>query len=698
MKPSRQTFAELLPADSGADARRRFSAEALRRQFFDASAPAPACGIGPGDQVSRLLDQAPVCLDELRERFASLVASTSRPEDLAAIESKALLEMAPLFIGSQYLLHAFCGNWNNQQRQALTALRIHALDVGCGQPRAGRIDRYEGLLRSRSIASARGGLWNTASDDRVSDGAFVFATALIVLSYFPESFTGEILGINLFLRRCGLLPPFEVLRPANGALRLLDLGAAPEGGMDAPADLAVQAVSEYIAGGGVERVRRVASGLEWARRSTLDHCGKVYGVLVAWTDPREAARQFLHHRRHDASQYHQDTRIDGRSMPELLDDADPAPLLEHLARSPLVRPGEPASSPLLNGLLSYRSKMFRIFSQDEVAVLHRWIDGLPYTTPVAQPAAFQLWPDEHEGQVEQGVSEGRAAHPHTPPRQMYERLLHAELSPSESNYARDYVEKWLGRAAAGVDDGVCPLPAEWQPGTLRRWLRDRHEASNRAHSDAALPSKKAVNADVRALAPLTMIDGAWLSGFAHPALASTYSGYGLFETFFDELGNGIPELNHPLIYRELMRCVCGEVLSNADPGFSASPLFDDRNFDLPVYWLALGKSPLTHMPELMGMNLAMELSGVGGGYRRTSKALASHGYPTLFADLHNSIDNISTGHTAWAADSIDSYMSSVPRGSRSASWRRVRTGFVSLNPPEPKTVVAKLAQKLGLLL
>jgi hypothetical protein len=101
------------------------------------------------------------------------------------------------------------------------------------------------------------------------------------------------------------------------------------------------------------------------------------------------------------------------------------------------------------------------------------------------------------------------------------------------------------------------------------------------------------------------------------------------------------------------------------------------------------------MPEVLGLNVAMELSGVGGTYRRARIALKHHGFSTRFVDIHNTIDNVATGHSAWAADAVDTYIAAVGNTqgeeARAAAWERVRVGFVSLNPPGG--LRARLAQR-----
>jgi hypothetical protein len=45
---------------------------------------------------------------------------------------------------------------------------------------------------------------------------------------------------------------------------------------------------------------------------------------------------------------------------------------------------------------------------------------------------------------------------------------------------------------------------------------------------------------------------------------------------------------------------------------------------------------------------AMELPGIGSAYRTAKHELKHHGFATLFVELHNTIDNVSSGHSAMA--------------------------------------------------
>ena len=165
-------------------------------------------------------------------------------------------------------------------------------------------------------------------------------------------------------------------------------------------------------------------------------------------------------------------------------------------------------------------------------------------------------------------------------------------------------------------------------------------------------------------------------------LASSERGHFLFATYWDELGNGDLSLNHPLIYRDVLREMGVDLPPTRSPEFAAWSAAPGRV--VRAAGLLAGRSarfPRTFEPEILGLNLAMELSGVGGSYRRARQALKEYGFSTAFVDIHNTIDNVATGHSAWAADAIDGYMAQQTLTSRAGAWDRIRAGYRSLNPP-----------------
>ena len=200
-----------------------------------------------------------------------------------------------------------------------------------------------------------------------------------------------------------------------------------------------------------------------------------------------------------------------------------------------------------------------------------------------------------------------------------------------------------------------------------------------------MPSRQDVIDSSLQLCPMVLIDGAWLQRFGNVALSRTAVGARLFRIYLDEVGNGDTRENHPNIYRELMREMDVDIPEFGTIEFCRWPGFRDNAFLVPAFWLAISQFPRHFLPELLGLNLAMELSGVGGTYRSAADALRHYGYSSTFVDLHNTVDNISTGHTAIALDAIKIHLDEMQeRGGLDEvqrHWRRVWTGYLALVPP-----------------
>ncbi|HEX8767325.1 MAG TPA: iron-containing redox enzyme family protein, partial [Jatrophihabitans sp.] len=381
--------------------------------------------------------------------------------------------------------------------------------------------------------------------------------------------------------------------------------------------------------------------------------------------------------------------------------------------SKLVKPGNSARSLLVNGLVGVRGPMFRIFSPEDLAVARRWIDHLaPTGTAAEQPTAEQQTveqPTAEQQTVDQPPAEQPVPEPlsyptpgQPPPvnpqqgdsptdlRQAYFLLQGRALEPRTRSFALDYVRHWLDLSEKSLDKSGNSLPRDWTPEGLRPWLLSQHDKHDQefAAADEALPDRDAVIDSALQLAPLTLIDGSWLQGFTDLHLASSRVGAPLFQTYWDELGNGRLALNHPKIYRDGLADMGVRLAPTASYEFASDPRLREESLRLPVYWLCLGKLPVTFLPEILGMNLAMELSGVGGSYRSARRFLEHYGFSTRFVDIHNTIDNVSTGHSAWAADAIDSHLRTHLSRSGpdrlAAEWHRVRVGYESLAPQQPK--------------
>lgn len=632
--------------------------------------------------------------DLLRRRHEGLWA-TADDRTRPVLLRRAVLGHAPGGLSSGAWLQWCSDPGNADEALTMQLLANYAADVGVGRPRASRGDAYLALLRHLSRAEHAVPTGRLASDPGVPDDAFYLPVILLVMGRLPDRFRPELIGADLYLRSAGLPPALA------GVRRLLPT-AVDWTVIDTAASLPVaREAVDLLAGADRAGAARAATGFAWACAAAERFSAALLATLEAARDPGYEMAELLRGRAREGLVYHRSFLLEGRSLSDWLAQArtDPGPLLAALARSRLVKPGRSDASPLVNGLVSERGPMFRVFSPADLDVVRRWIDALPAQPPPAVPAspvspATLATPAVTAAPAAPAVRlSGPAPRNARPPgrvsldlREAYHALVRRVDTPRVRRFAEEYVAGWLARAEHGIDRAPNIPPERLGPEGLRPWLQEQHDRhAAEFDSGGGVPSREDLIDSTVQLAPLTLIDGAWLAGFTDYDLASSEHGHFLFETYWDELGNGELKLNHPLIYREVLGQMGVRLPPTGSVEFARSPLLRDESFALPVYWLSVGRLPRTRMPEILGLNVAMELSGVGGGYRRARIALKKYGFSTRFVDIHNTIDNVATGHSAWAADAVDTYLGAVAAThgmpAREAAWRRIRAGYRSLSPP-----------------
>ncbi|SOD62815.1 Iron-containing redox enzyme [Streptomyces zhaozhouensis] len=676
----------------------------------------------PTPDLDALTARARAWSAETTRRFTTVLAPLTGAHRTPAARC-VLLNTAPLALTTGAWLQWLTSAGNAETEPALRALALYASDLGVGLPDAHRGADYRALLARHHLEPATPGLRLAASEHLIT-ASFRLPGVLLAMSRLPDHFRPEILGADLCLRAAGLAPPLAALtgheldEPTADAL---DPGAARAGGTATGLALSTAAARALLAephpDTAPRTARRLHHGHAWALRELARWSEDLLAETALTQHPDYGVWRLIHTRARPAAVYHSGYTLAGRPLADWFQHLDdgPGPFLDALARSPLVRPGRPDASPLVCGLIDARGPMFRVFTDDETATLRRWIARLPErdrlraATPGGTPAADRALADaRHRWNLpaatapEPEAEPADAPHPddpaafdHRSPRAAYHALLSRRTSPALRRFAHDYTTRWLTRARYRLRHAPGQLPARWdRVSGLRDWLATAHDRHAEQLDRAAppLPTREELVDSTLQLAPLIMIDGGWLQGFTDHHHASAPSGHFLFRTYWDELGNGESEWNHPRIYRELLAEMGIELPATDAPEFSAWPGFRDASFATPVYWLSISRFPQTFQPEILGLNLAMELSGVGGGYRSASLALRHHGYSTQFVDLHNTIDNVATGHSAWAVDAIDNYLADLPRlvgpHQEQAVWERVRVGYRSLNPPT--TAAARL--------
>ena len=188
---------------------------------------------------------------------------------------------------------------------------------------------------------------------------------------------------------------------------------------------------------------------------------------------------------------------------------------------------------------------------------------------------------------------------------------------------------------------------------------------------------------IEQFAPTILTDGCWLQNVQQLDLSASHAiGALLHKIFQDELGNGIPAQNHPHIYQNLLESLNIKLPPIYSPDFVKHSGFLDSAFDIPVYLMAISMFPNAYLPELLGLNMAIEISGLGRVYLRLSEELKFWGIDSAIVDIHTSIDNLATGHSALAIKAIQTYLDVISANEGEpqlqAHWRRIHKGFCSL--------------------
>jgi|HubBroStandDraft_1064217.scaffolds.fasta_scaffold07220_2 hypothetical protein len=654
---------------------------------------------GAGQSLDSLVIEAAGWSSAAAGRFRA-VSDLADRVGRTILARKAALGWAPLGLAAGAWLQWLTSPGTADGPLFLRILALYASDVGVGHPGIARGSAYLGLLRQLRAADYAVPLARLVCDPRIDDASFRLPALLLAMSRRPGDFCPELIGGDLCLRAVGLPPPLALARAELQAdWEAIDYSGARGGASPAGQ---CRTVAAALVRDGPESARRVYAGFGWTLAALRSYADVLHHELRASLDPRHDMARLLRARAREGAVYHRQYVLEGRQLTEWLRDCreDPEPFLDVLARSEFVQPGRSDASTLVGRLVSEQGPMFRIFSSEDLAIISRWIDALPSGSgppaaaapggtvsvrAAAGPAPGQplaAWPrDLAEAAAAPGRSPGNL-------REAYHLLMARDGSPELRDWCLRYVRGWLAQARHRMLPGSGPLPWAWTAGGLRPWLQGQHDQRGAEFERSAhepLPPREALIDDTVQTAPLTLIDGSWLQGFTDYELASSDIGHSVFATYWDELGNGEVGLNHPLIYREVLQEMGVSLPPTASPEFARWPGFRDASFELPVYWLCIGRFPCTFLPEVLGLNLAMELSGVGGGYRRAGLALREYGFSTRFVDIHNTIDNVATGHSAWAADAVDAFMARLPDsagpGGRSEAWERVRAGYRSLNPP-----------------
>ena len=249
-------------------------------------------------------------------------------------------------------------------------------------------------------------------------------------------------------------------------------------------------------------------------------------------------------------------------------------------------------------------------------------------------------------------------------RQMYLALSEREIEAG----AADAAAQWLlGQLdAAGPAPGALPRGAD----AFAAWCAAHTEAVGEQYKQY-LAERKAGAARrffsskahalyfLKGVAPTKLVVGAWLFGLLK------YWEQGamrpLITTYLEELGNGVPEKNHVVLFQQLIDA----------HGCAQWQGLPEEHFVQGLVQLAMAYNADRFLPELIGFNLGYEQLPLH--LLITAYELNELGIDPYYFTLHVTVDNADSGHARKAWEALHKLTPQV--GDAEEFMRRVEAGY-----------------------
>jgi hypothetical protein len=631
--------------------------------------------------------------DPLRERME--VGSIDAPGFRYLIR-----QYAPVALTYGSWVAPLAGTATGHRQPFALLFRYHA-DGGARRVREG----YRRLLAGQGIGLPEVVDEAFIRDGSLLDAAFLPAVLWLCIARSPQGLFPELLGM-LLCQALGLLPFRSwmagrcppAIRGDTSLGPLLD-PATHDAGLD-PISMLVEdhlETARIVLGrqGVGQAWHRIRNGL---LAQFLVERGLCRSAVEAWearrrSDRHEAVLAILKAKRPYALGQHRDKTLGDRRIEDwLAPGADLGGLLDALAASDLVDPAAPLQSRFLASL-SPGGAMYRVFRDDEIVTLVEWIGGLgeskssfrerPVPVAAEPPGGFHVTPVANK--IKMFAGKGPES---KDPRVLFHRLLNPEQYPEELPAARSLVQRFLRKTATALRG---PMRGEdlrffpYSPGALKARIDAIHHRAVAAYRPFVPPprlDREEYRWLLTRLAPLVLVDGCWLQKAAwlegrHAPVAAR-----LLAIYRDEIGGGDPDQNHANLFRRLLEGEGIRLPELTSAAFIAWPGFSAALFDLPAYLLAISRFPRTFLPEILGLNLAIELSGLGAFYMTVVDEMRYLGLDPAIVTVHLASDNLASGHAALAREAVMIYLDGVGsdfgHDELDRHWRRVSLGYASL--------------------
>jgi hypothetical protein len=221
------------------------------------------------------------------------------------------------------------------------------------------------------------------------------------------------------------------------------------------------------------------------------------------------------------------------------------------------------------------------------------------------------------------------------PKAVYGDLLKKEITDQARARSRSFLDAQLRLARdlpSDLPDQIDDIASWIERNTehigrqYRQYLDERRAGGGRRyfrHKSHALYFLKCV-------APTKLVDGAWLYGLLPRWNDARFSS--LIKIYLEELGEGVPNKNHVVLYRALL----------ASHGCEQWRSLSQEHFVQGAIQLSLAYHASDFLPEVIGFNLGYEQLPLH--LLITAYELNELGIDPYYFTLHVTVDNAATGH------------------------------------------------------
>lgn len=382
--------------------------------------------------------------------------------------------------------------------------------------------------------------------------------------------------------------------------------------------------------------------------------------------------------------------LSGRRLDELFEamPAEPLAVVDALARSRWIQPGNPEKSRFVNELTDPAvGPMGKIFSCEELALIRIWIRSLkPAEKSAFAPVGHRptggpevLLPPEHVGAYLPVDSFPSTMMPVPDARTVYYQLLSGKERPAALRGAKAFALSWLSVPPDKYVARSAWIPPEhYDRDEFCDWFARSYLTMASANT-AQTPDLGVLHPqNVLQGAPDNLVDGAWLQRITRDGLDNDVQRL-LYEIYWDEIGRGDTTKSHSNIYLNLLRSLGFQLPHCWSREFAFSELFVDEAFYVPAFRLAISEFPRTLLPEIVGVNLVSEFHGLGSNALDRVDELQSLGFDPTFSRIHIADDNVELGHSAKARDAVLFLLDHADRlDAAEMTWTRVLSGITAM--------------------